>query len=518
MQFLKIENMGTCDVELFTVLGTSTTKDAGVQGTLGAFGSGVKMGILTCLRNKLNPIIFTGNRKLDFFTRPQDINDGIRSKQFERVCVKFSGKDTKKTYNSTEDLGFVLDYGSMDWTIIPLALREFVSNSIDRSFKESENQQWKKWLIKNQIKTQDEANEKSDDWQEYIKDIRPNLKPWQQVVIELVDENQVRAQKDKTRVFVPINDDVYSFQQNLGRYFLHFREESLLNESVLPKRDRNLTEKRTAVIFKRGVRVREVSYPDTPSLFDYNLNELRLDESRTASDWEVKSEAGRALAGTNKENLAKLMLSWKEKYWEHTFDSYSIEPSEYQDSKEVEARSRRWQEAFRSMAGDNAVITTSAGATLVINKGYESISAPENYVNACSKYGIKTVEQVLTQDDIDGRIINEATPTMIAALNYIWETLNEEGLTFNKTKPEVKGFKETIQSGQVKFGFYRDGVVYLNDAFAPTAGYAQNYPSDFLDTVLHELAHHISGGTDGSNDFEKYIFKVAIHFLQKRSI
>jgi hypothetical protein len=107
---------------------------------------------------------------------------------------------------------------------------------------------------------------------------------------------------------------------------------------------------------------------------------------------------------------------------------------------------------------------------------------------------------------------------MVAALDFIWATLKEEGLTLGKEKPQVKGFKETSQHGTTRHGFYRDGVVYLNDAFAPQGGYAQNYPQDFLNTVLHEAAHHITGALDSSHDFESYAFKCAIHFLLKNSI
>ena len=37
---------------------------------------------------------------------------------------------------STEDLGFVMSYGEKDWNGIALALREFVSNAIDRAIRE----------------------------------------------------------------------------------------------------------------------------------------------------------------------------------------------------------------------------------------------------------------------------------------------------------------------------------------------------------------------------------------------
>ena len=62
----------------------------------------------------------------------------IASKEFGRVVVKYGGSDpvTGASRSSTEDLGFVLTYGEKDWTEAALALREFVSNAIDRSIRE----------------------------------------------------------------------------------------------------------------------------------------------------------------------------------------------------------------------------------------------------------------------------------------------------------------------------------------------------------------------------------------------
>jgi hypothetical protein len=518
-QYLKIENCGVAPVEGFTVLGASTTSDSGVSGTIGKFGSGNKHSVNVCLRNKVPPIVFCGTRRLEFFTRPQVVNDGLRKKEFARVCVKNSGKDDVKTYNSTDDLGFVLDYGAADWTHINLALREFVANAIDRSVREAEHNFAKRWCLKHQI-TEKSTEEQKEEYKQVFLEHTKTWTPWTTAVIEVVEENQVRAQKDKTRVFIPLNDEVFCFYQNLGKYFLHFREPSLLKESVFPKRDRNLTERRSAVIYKQGVMVREVQYPNVPSLFDYNLNELKLDESRTVDDWVVKNEAAKALAKAPKEILAKLMsaLHGETKYWELDFDVYSLGPQWDETPQQIEERSKVWGEAFQSMNGENAVLSTTAAAILVTNKGYKPVAAPESFVQAAAKYGIKTAEKILTQDDLDGRVINEATPAMVAALDFIWTTLEEEGLTLGKTKPEVKGFKETVLHGSIKFGFYRDGVVYLNDAYCPTGGYANTYPPDFLNTVLHEAAHHITQSLDNSTDFEGYAFKCAIHFMLKNSI
>ena len=114
-------------------------------------------------RHDLSPVVFAGTLKLKFSTRPQIVTDSQASKKFARVVVKYGGTDptTGISRSSTEDLGFVLDYGKQDWQEVALALREFVSNAIDRSIRE-----------------------KGD---------------WSGVKVEIVDEGQVRAKRDHSR-------------------------------------------------------------------------------------------------------------------------------------------------------------------------------------------------------------------------------------------------------------------------------------------------------------------------------
>ena len=184
---------------------------------------------------------------MEFSTRPQTVSDGIASKDFGRVVVKFGGSDpiTGASKSSTEDLGFVLSYGDKDWTESSLALREFVSNAIDRSIRE--------------------------------------VGDWSAVKIEIVSESQVRAKAGYTRVFVPLTPEVLEFYNNLGKWFLHFSEPESLGKAILPKANRNLGDRKAAVIYRRGVRVREFESSDTESLFDYNLDNLTIDESRKAA-------------------------------------------------------------------------------------------------------------------------------------------------------------------------------------------------------------------------------------------
>ena len=75
--------------------------------------------------------VYCGKTRLDFQTRDEEIDDGLTRKAIKPVVCKLSGTSTR-----TIDLGWVLDFGSIDWSDVGMALREFVSNSIDRTVRE----------------------------------------------------------------------------------------------------------------------------------------------------------------------------------------------------------------------------------------------------------------------------------------------------------------------------------------------------------------------------------------------
>lgn len=485
--FLKIENVGVCPPEGFTVLGVSLADTSDNQGVIGQFGSGNKHGVAVCLRAGLAPIVFAGTLKLEFSTKPQTVTDGLASKDFGRVVVKYGGSDpiTGASRSSTEDLGFVLDYGKQDWQEVALALREFISNAIDRSIRE-----------------------KGD---------------WSGVKIEIVDEAQVRAKRDHTRVFVPMNGEVLEFFNSLGKWFLHFSEPESLTKAILPKRNRNLGDRKAAVIYRRGVRVREFESCDTESLFDYNLNDLTIDEARKASDWDVKHACGKALANANKDILAMLfdrLINTDKGVWEFGFDTYSLQPCHRDSTDDERRKQRNWQEAFASIAGDDAVLTGEASVDQLGRKGYKPIKAPDNLVRAAEQYGVSTPGRVLSADELSGREITDATPDAQAAVDLVWDWLEQTRLTNGKEKPPVKVFTSILDGGTMLNGYYRDGIVYINRDIAG-AGYLaageDALPDRLAHVALEEVAHFVTNGaTDNSRDFQNFLLDLVVKIGRER--
>jgi len=477
--YLKIENPGHCPPEGFTVLGVSLADTCSNAGVIGQFGSGNKHAVAVCLRHEVPPVVFCSTLKLEFFTKPQTVADGLASKDFARVCVRYGGSDptTGASRSSTEDLGFVLDYGKQDWQEVVLALREFVSNSIDRSIREAGD--------------------------------------WSDVKIEIVQENQVRAKANCTRVFVPMtHPDVLHFYNDLGKWFLHFSEPESLNKAILPKANRNLGDRLAAVIYRRGVRVREFEAQETESLFDYNLGDLTIDEARKASDWDVRHHCGRALATAGKDVLAILfdrLVNSDRSFWEYGFDTYSL--SAYQDGTR-----QNWQEAFSQVAGETAVLTCEGSAEQLERKGFKPVTAPEGLVNAASRLGVRTPAEVLSADDLAGRSVVEPSPSAEAAIDFAWELIDACALTMGKAKPPVCCFTSILHAGESLLGYYRDGVVFINGDLAPTGPVSEplSLSDCLLKVALEEACHYVTEATDNSRDFQDYLLALAVKLGRAR--
>lgn len=479
--FLKIENPGVCPTEGFILLGATSKRllDTNSPYTIGQFGSGNKHSINVLLRAGLYPIVFCGNHKLEFTTKPGKMKALEGETSYNRVVVKHGGTDeTGASVTYTEDLSQTDQYGEIDWTNVGMAFREFVSNAIDAAIA---------------VNHQSEAKVK---W------------PWDGVKVELVSEEKVRAKKGYTRVFVPAdNEEVIRFFANLGRWFLHFSNPELITETVLEKKGRNLTpDAKTAVIYRRGVYVREIDHYNSEALFDYNLNNLRVDESRNVDDYQCRSAAGRVMADARPEVLATYLRSFRGEnaYWEHNFGGYELRP-QWGDSPEVtERRKVNWHKAME-LVGDNVVLTTKEGPkNTLARKGYDPLEVPEVLTAVAEAYDVATPAKVLNADELDGRETFNPTPDAVAAVDWAWSLISRAEMTAQKSKPPVKCFRKVMDGGNVTVGFYYDGVIYINEDFA------SGQSIQLRKCAIEELCHYITGSKDETRDMQDWAFTLAV--------
>jgi hypothetical protein len=470
--YLLIENPGICPSEGFTILGATTKKDSKNAKTIGMFGSGNKHSVATLLRNEISPIIFTDNLRLEFTTQNIEMSSDLATTEFKQVVVEYSGSKEGR-----EKLGFVLDYGSRDWTTTDMALREFVSNAIDHT------------II---------YNEKHN----------PGISPpWDGVRVEIVNESEISAKSGFTRIFIPVNMYVEQFFEDLGKWFLHFSEPESLNKTILPKNRirRNIKTDCSAVIYRRGVRVREFENDTIPSLFDYNIQDLELDESRNADDWVCRMQCTRMIRDGSVKELSLLLLSFLHcnVKWEHKFDTYGLK-KEYNDKLVVlEQRKKNWEHALLSV-DKTAVFSKAHCSNFVKEKGHIPVILPDTWVSVLTDMGLRTSDTFLGKDEQEGRIIVEPTEDVVLLTKEIWQKIVGFNMHSNKDLPEIHCFHQNVTGSAVLFGYQRDNGIYMNcDISTGTC-------VDLYVTILEELCHYITNAHDGSRDFQIWMVKFGV--------
>jgi hypothetical protein len=497
--YLKIENPGVAPEEAFTLFGATSKRHCTHPLMIGTFGSGNKHSTCVLLRKHINPTIFCGLLRLSFSTKPVEFKGvGGKVSNQRQVVVKFGGKDAEGVNRSREqELSVTLDYGTSDWHEMALALREYVSNALDACFE----------LAAGAL--EDNCTETA-----LIAQVKSAVS---QVKVALVDERQVRAKDGFTRVFVPVTPEVQEWYNEHHKWFLHFSEPESVVRRILPKANRNRplsdgSVPQRAVIYRRGVRVREFTASKLPSLFDYNMD-LRLNESRTVDDWNIKYECGKTLAAADKNTLAEVFKATAQgaEYWELNLDAYGLAPGYDDDQTAILARRATWEAALELACGDDAVlVNTEAETTAAIleKKGHEPIKVKEGWIEAAKKLGVaKTDDKVVSEDDKKGRRFGPATVPVQEALDFVWGALLSLGLTQNKGKPPCGCFFEPINAGGRAAGLYKDGTVWVHEE------HAGGHSTWMLVCVIEEVSHHITGATDYSRDFQTFLVQTIAALL-----
>ena len=471
MQYLMIKNPGCAPIEGYTMFGATTKRDSTDPRIIGTFGSGNKHGIALAIRQLVPPIIFTGDTRIEFYSKPLRVQ-GVAGESFsQQLCVKLTNGEE----STTKELNHTLEYGAKDWKDIDFALREFISNAIDACYEQGLSHE--------------------------------------DVKIALVEENEIKSESGYTKVYIPANAAVVNFYLHINKWFLHFSEPELLTQKIFPKRNRNQSTAGNAVIYRRGVLVREFSVK-TPaaSLFDYNLDDLLLNESRDSSDWDVKWYAAQALKDASENVVCNFVMHFMQGdlHWEHTFDGSSL-VNHYDSTTTIEKRYKLWNQAIEKVCGDKYCTTIPHLQNVVINKGYKAFVVNESYYKFFAHLGLRSDTIVLSDDDINHRQSMPPTSAVKDCLNALWNHIKALELDYGRPKPDIKCFRMMTSGGATTMGFWKDDTVSIN------MDIAENVSDSLRDTMLEELAHHVTKATDGSRDFANWLIMFSVENYKKAS-
>jgi hypothetical protein len=471
MSLLLIQNPGVSPVEGFCLLGISTTRDCGVEGTIGKFGSGTKHAVNVLLRAGLPVTVYCGKTKLDFLTKDAQVNDGLTTKTVKQVYVQFGGTSTKKV-----DLGWVLDFGAVDWTRLGMALREFISNAIDRTLREECGQ-----------------------FEAAIKEGRLSVRK--------VPDTDVRAKDGYTRVFVGINDEVEKYLAELAKRFLHFSDTpSDVKRRFLPKANRSVNG--SAMIYRAGVFVRELQEYPTPSVYDYNFqtDELQIDECRNSSEYAIRAGCAQLLRKATTDELVPILRSLTE--MEKTFeagldDHYLCSSWETPKQEQKDTFKRAWE----AVAGTSVMCEPMAHQVeLVQRKGYMPKTVQSStWVRAAERFGIPTATTVLSAAESKGHEPCSASLCAEQSVAMVWEWIASLGMTQGKTKPQVACYRDITNGETDCMGYYEDGTVYFREDIA------SGNNKYLLKTALEECVHHVTRAGDNTRDIQNYLVDMVVN-------
>jgi len=465
-EYLLIQNKGEAPVEGYTVLGFSSTRNCGVEGTIGQFGSGAKHAINLCLRHGLAVWVYCGKTRLEFNLEKEMIHDGTFNGG-EPNLTKVYHVAYRKNGGAPKRAGWVLDFGVLDWDKVSMGLRELVSNAVDRTLKEEGD-----------IQEARNAN---------------------RLVIKIVPDSDRRAKSGFTRIYVAVNDAVREYCGNLHKNFLHFSDTPEQAKPCLILKDKPSK----ARIYRCGVFVREM---DQDSLFDYNFgtDEIRIDECRNSSDYAVKAACAKKLQDAGTPELKVV------------FDAQvagidTVESGFDEDyltcfNSLTETQSERWKNAWEASAGAEAVVCDSSFARdYTEKKGHPTQLVKPNWSRALSRAGIRTADDVLSIDEQRGRTRVKMTPDAKKAVQWAWELFECANLVSDREFPETFCFQEIGTAESKKSGYQNHEGVHIH---VDIANDGQN--NELKKTALEEVTHWITGATDSSKDFQNFLIDTLV--------
>lgn len=207
------------------------------QSKIGMFGTGTKYAIATLLKAGIEPLVCSGLSEIRFTTLPTT----LRGETHQQVAIVVDG--------DVERLGFTTEMG-LGWGVKE-ALRELASNALDEE----------DWLVG-----------KAD---------------------------RMLAIEGRTRIFIPMTNEVELFYLNLPKMFTQLRKPGgpgkLLGQFEHAQGACRVFEcfEHGTRVYRRGVLVFENR--ELPSAFDYDIAWLALHEDRSCGLWEIQYELPKLL-------------------------------------------------------------------------------------------------------------------------------------------------------------------------------------------------------------------------------
>ena len=452
-RWIMIQNPGEVPLWGIRLLGLSQKTDE----QIGRFGSGLKEAIALLTRLNVPIVICSGETTVTFSVENNGGHDEIGFTL---------DKNIDRYKNGTwYGLGLHPHFGRHDWVDPWQALREVVCNALDEG---------------------------------------PDM-----MHREIVAQIEPRAAC--TRVYIGAKTEVLKAYDTLDRKLLMLGN----HEPLLTVRCGRVYSKiglgERAQIYHRGVWVCEYA---KKSIYDYELKDLRLTESRTSSIGSIVSELSDIIENMTSTLLAPIVeLMATAVYEKNIWHEYAESRAHYGLMyNRIGNKPAGWRGAFHHIHGPNSVacLTDDRMIERIKAVGLTPVPFREDHFRIFKAAGVRTHETVLNPNDIEGIEIvedEEAGKRPIKKkADVVWDALKGIGVVSGK-RPSILIFRESPGSAMHRNGFVRDGKVYINDNVVGSR-------EETL-TLIEEFAHEASGAGDESRAFQDWLIDVIERALFK---
>lgn len=326
-----------------------------------------------------------------------------------------------------------------------------------------------------------------------------------------VDKKSVRASDSRRegnyiRVFFMLTPELDDYFASLNDAFLCLRPSYDAKRKVFI----NQTDG-PAVVYRKGVR--GFTSKKSRSLFHYNLPDIKVDESRNIDSDTARTEAAKAIMRSADPDIMERFLREVVKednkdVFESEFNAFYFDPGNYWGGN-VEKMREAWTEANRRVFGGAVLCENDTTEKMVKHKGHLPVKVASAYLNTVkASGGVKKADDVLNWHEINGLDLLPPTENMVERFNFLWRTLDDIGMLCGKSKPILMQYHQNMRGEGAMDGYYAGHVCVRSDQ-------AEDRGVGLMHTLVHEVAHHVTGAADYTPDFQEWAFKAFAALLCK---
>jgi hypothetical protein len=415
-------------------LGLSTKRND--PDTIGQFGSGIKYAPIAALRMGLD-WIFTGQDDKGQYILKYKVEqeDGVD-------CIVYDYGDYKKSSS------FTVDAGVLSWEDEFQIYREAIANAMD------------------------EAKTSGTTWSR-----------------EIVDAKDVVSNLNEFSVYITASPSMMEIYNDHDKYFLENRKALYTNEPNYNKISFYKPFDKNTHVYHKQVMVYENE--EYTSMFDYEVQNIKLNEMRTVSDeWTMNYRIAQAICECNDISIVKMIIQLS-----NSTKNYV----EFEFTGSMHDVDNAWHEAWTELYGEKCIMLTpdqsinQAYVSFIKEKGLDfKMISSSFFFWVLKKAGVQTIDSIAGEAinyDIDHDISNY--PKLIKAIEIA-----------ARFEPGLLQLEKPIACFIPKQKDHYLGVVINPDTDDKQILIDRNHAlngelNEIVATVVHEYDHYETGYSDG---------------------